>query len=238
MKRTIITVAVAVFLFLAVSIGIAIYSTPPHVSGDLPMAYKRMVKEHVLAQWECAPASDREKLMLSLIDRFSPEDAELIKQGRIWKDELKAKEEAGTLTVAERDQLYSGYYYDTQDEFQQSIKVRTGNFSKPICGDTGCQSPFMSVTEERLVYEDEYSRWALDGDSWGKAILQEFKGLSKRDVAYSVSRHQKMEAERRKKARDAVLSLPSLHVPEGEVQQKIEDEYYEILCSNGQFSDL
>ncbi|MCB9995521.1 MAG: hypothetical protein H6869_03660 [Rhodospirillales bacterium] len=244
MKRKIVTVVAVIFLLVAVSIGIAIYMTPPLVSGDLSMAYKQMVKEQVLAQWECTPVSDREELMLSLIDRFSPEDRALIKRGRVWKEGLRAKEKAGTLTVSERDKLYSGYYHDTQDKFEHSIKVRTGNFSKPICdekpnmwwqqavnNEVTCKRPYLSVTDSGLIYEDDYSRWAMDEWKWVKAIENELKGMSKRDAAYSVSHYQETQAANKKKAREQVLSLPASQAPEGSVEQMIETEYRKLSCS-------
>lgn len=241
MKRTIMTVAVAVFLFLALCIGIAIYMTPPIVSGDLSKAYARMVKEQVLTQWECTPVSDREELMLSLIGRFSPEDAALIKQGRIWKDELKAKEEAGTLTVAERDKLYSGYYYETppigrslgwQAEFSAPIcDQKPSGVWKQLYDDKGCARPYMSVSDLGLVYEDDYSRWTMNESAWTKVIEQEFEQVSKRKAAIVVSGYQKMQAARLKSAKDYVLNLPASQVPEGAVEQMIEAESRKLSCS-------
>ena len=241
MKRTIITVAAAVFLFLALCIGRAIYMTLPFVSGDLSKAYARMVKEQVLTQWECTPVSDREELMLSLIGRFSPEDAALIKQGRIWKDELKAKEEAGTLTVAERERLYSGYYYETP-LIGRSLGWKA-EFSAPICdqklsgmwkeiydGDKMCDRPYMSVSDGRLIYEDDYSRWTMEELAWTKVIEQEFEQVSKRKAAIVVSGYQKVQAARLKRAKDYVLNLPASQVPEGSVEQMIEAESLKLSC--------
>ncbi|MAE50207.1 MAG: hypothetical protein CMH27_00175 [Micavibrio sp.] len=230
MKRTIITGILVAFLMVAAFIGIAIYLTPPPVSGDLSRAYVRMVKEQVLTQWACTQVSEREPFMLWLIDRFSPEDAALIKQGRIWKDELKAKEDEGTLTVAERNRLYSGYYYDTQDKYEHSIRVRVGNFTKPEC-EAECSHPYMSITGAELAYEDEYSRWAMDEWKWRKAIEHELEGLGARDAAYKVSSYQKVLALRLKRAKDHVLSLPASQVAEGTVEQMIEVESRKLSCS-------
>src|SRR5690606_2351126 len=110
--------------------------------------------------------------------------------GRLWKEELKRKEDAGTLTVAERTRLNSGYYFDIADKFEYSIKTRAGNFSKPICDkkpttwiqqavneDVTCKRPYVSVQEDQLVYEDDYSRWIFDRKKWDSAIDAEYDRL-------------------------------------------------------------
>ena len=142
---------------------------------------------------------------------------------------MKAKEDAGTLTVSERDRLYSGYYYDTQDKYEHSIRVRVGNFTKPEC-EAECSHPYMSVTDAGLVYEDDYSRWAMDEWKWTKAIEHELEGLSERYAAYKVSVYQKIRASRLKRAKDHVLGLPASQVLEGTVEQMIEVESRKLSC--------
>lgn len=58
----------------------------------------------------CAGVGEDDEIGLAIIKRLEPQDYKIIVAGRTWKLNLLEKERSGILTVAERDDLYSGSY--------------------------------------------------------------------------------------------------------------------------------
>ncbi len=228
-------------------------------------AYREMVAQQIVDAWRCIPATGkakREDFMLSLIDRFAPEDRKTIEQGRIWKEALERKKKAGTLTVAEREQLASGYYYPAPDgsspsQIDYSIKIQSGNFLSPRCEDekrngswwqqaasvndstAKCELPYVDVTfrlnepeDFKLIYEDQYSRWQLHGQNWLEAVDKEYEQLRRDRKLNVVSEYGKQWDRLQQEAKSKISNMPASQVAEGTEEKLIEENYRQLVCSD------
>lgn len=166
--------------------------------------YTDLAAQEIMDKWQCLPMGEREEFVLGLMTRFAPEDRRTIERGRVRKLALEEKNKDGTLTVAERVELNSGYYSPI------SASAANENFHPPSCqmdnwqlsfskssatADELCRLPYMSITriedtfgafdrpytlhDARVVYEDKYSRWT----SPKMGLLNEYlalRGLTKK----------------------------------------------------------
>lgn len=176
-KKLLVISVLLVSLLLATSYGINAYEDflRDKAREDAPQ-YARLAGQEIADRWECLSTDDEKNaFVLSLINRFAPHDYEIIRAGQAIKQEQEKKRELGTLTVAERDMLESGYHYvpnrvaypnacRSSPSFcadgQELARAPSDTFTYPIGKVTDINVRLSDGTLS-VTYQDGYSRWQL-----------------------------------------------------------------------------
>lgn len=243
-------VMAAVGLWLAAST----VAFSPRVSDRDKKMYAGLVSQQIYNRWQCLAKDQKEQFIFSLMEQYTPKDKKTLTTGRIRKQELEHKNEAGQLTVAEREELNSGFYEHPTTDFwekqSQELDRYNGNFSKPSCVAKEravflmpmpeakiadyCKPPHMRVRLDgenlEVIYEDKYSRWTLPRS----ALEAELEKLSWLDRA--TAKQKLMETAIRLHALKAqaeanVSRLPAEQVAVGTEEVHIETEYRRLICA-------
>ena len=124
-------------------------------------AYQKMLEDQIMTQWDCTPDTGKEAFIFSMMERFDPRALTTISEGRVWKAALAQKEKDGSITVAEREMLYSGAYVHPDEGTHKGI-ITGMTFQPPQCShgashpQESCTHPFQHIGyryhEKRTVY--------------------------------------------------------------------------------------
>lgn len=158
--------------------------------------YIELASAEILTQWGCTEKKQQEEFLLGLMNRFDPDAEAIIAK----KKSLSEKERAGTITVSERDILYSvplsgeGMERPHPDfifKEQRRLQMLKGGayFTETGCDNniaSDCMYPILSVSRKHVsssshelgdiaaVYENNHVRWVMDEG----AIKMEWQTMS------------------------------------------------------------
>lgn len=210
-------------------------------------AYRDLIARQLVTAWECIPPENkqaRKEFVLSLMDRFAPDDRGIMETGRSRTQELERKAWAGTLTVEDREKIKTADYFRSQ------------NFSAPSCWEkkavtpqwwnveptwetTGTCAPdhlYMTVRfripdrpqDFQIVYEDRFARWELYGSNWRLAVDRELDAQENLEEPW---RYQARLDDLKRKAKAQVAAMNAADVPEGTEDGLTETMFRKLVCA-------
>lgn len=203
--------------------------------------YQSLITRQIASEWECIAQDKKESFIFSLMDRFAPNDKKLIESGRIWKGKLEEKAKSGSITVAERELLQSGYYYEDMDA-ETRIDVSIRNFRQPTCIDS-CVLPIIKIEyigrqdpeNFQITYEDRFSQWQLTGRNLIRGMAEEYNELRNNwsidEKIEKLNQYFVHQEQVKKEAEQTVLNMNAATVPEASKASAIKSKYLQLWCT-------